>query len=83
MEALPLVGLIEIGQRGCVQRPVVTMWRTRHPDFPQPVAVQAVGPVFWGPEIDAWLERTGRAHPPEQQWTRKQVTGKHGYGGPK
>jgi hypothetical protein len=82
MEALPLVGLIEIGQRGCVQRPVVSMWRTRHADFPAPVAELAIGPVFWAPDIDAWLTRTGRARPPQQWWTRKQVTGRHRYRGP-
>lgn len=73
---LPLLGLIEIGQRACVQRPVVSTWRRRHADFPVPVADLAVGPVFWGPEVDTWLDRTGRIRPPDQWWTRRQVTGK-------
>lgn len=76
MDPLPLLGQVEIAQRGCVQRPVVNMWRKRHPDFPAPVAELATGPVFWGPEVDAWLERTGRDRPPEQWWTRYQVSGK-------
>ncbi len=57
---LPLVGLIEIAMRAGVRRPVASVWRTRHPDFPQPVADLAVGPVFWWPAVQAWLQQTGR-----------------------
>lgn len=58
----PLVGLIEIAQRAGVQRPVVSTWRTRYADFPAPVKELHVGPVFWWPQVRAWLEATGRRY---------------------
>jgi hypothetical protein len=57
---LPLVGLIEIARRAGVRRPVVTEWRTRHANFPQPVANLQIGPVFWWPDVMGWLRATGR-----------------------
>lgn len=68
---LPLVGLIEVAQHAGVRRNTVTSWRQRYPDFPEPVAELAVGPVFWWPEVKDWLVRTGRAH--EAGWTRGQT----------
>lgn len=68
---LPLVGLIEIAQRAGVQRPVVSMWRTRHVDFPRPVKELHVGPVFWWPEVQSWLKQTGRSW--DADWTVEQV----------
>ena len=58
---LPLVGLIEIARRAGVRRPVVSDWRRRHADFPQPVVELAVGPVFWWPDVERWLAATGRS----------------------
>lgn len=57
---MPLVGLIEIARRAGVRRPVVTDWRTRHADFPRPVADLEVGPVFWWPDVMSWLRATRR-----------------------
>ncbi len=57
---LPLVGLTEIAQRAGVQKPVVGMWRKRHPEFPVSVADLHTGSVFWWPEVRNWLEATGR-----------------------
>lgn len=71
MEPMPLVGLMEIAQRAGVQRPVVSMWRTRHETFPQPVAELHIGPIFWWPEVKRWLERTGRTT--DAGWTLEQV----------
>jgi hypothetical protein len=70
---MPLVGLIEICMRAAVQRPVVTMWRKRHDDFPTPVAELTVGPVFWWPEVERWLAATGRLMPEAAWWTHEQV----------
>ena len=60
MENLPLVGYLEIAQRAGVQRNVVTMWRSRDLGFPEPVAELRVGPVWWWPDVQDWLESTGR-----------------------
>ena len=57
---MPLVGYIEIAQRAGVHRAVVTVWRRRHEDFPAPVAELKVGPVWWWPDVEKWLTRTGR-----------------------
>lgn len=62
MKPLPLAGLIEIATRAGVRRPVVSMWRTRYQDFPAPVSELAVGPVFWWPDVAAWLQATGRRY---------------------
>lgn len=59
-EKLPLVGLTEIAQRAGVQRPVVTTWRRRYPDFPESAADLHTGPVFWWPSVRDWLTATGR-----------------------
>lgn len=57
---LPLVGMIEIARSAGVQRPVVSVWRSRHSDFPEPVAELEVGPIFWWPDVERWLLDTGR-----------------------
>lgn len=68
-EPLPLVGLIEIAMRAGVKRPVVSTWRTRYDDFPAPVAVLAVGPIFWWHDVERWLIDTGRN--PQADWPRQ------------
>ena len=66
-----LVGLTEIAQRAGVQKPVVSMWRTRYETFPRPAALLATGPVwFWEP-VKEWLETTGRQT--DAGWTRAEV----------
>ena len=71
MRPMPLVGMMEIAMRAGVQRPVVSMWRTRHPDFPTPVAELSAGNVFWWPEVRDWLIKSGRDH--DAGWTYEQV----------
>lgn len=71
MEQLPLVGLIEIAQRAGVKRPVVTMWRKRHADFPVPVADLHIGPIFWWPLVEVWLRASGRQS--DADWSIEQV----------
>lgn len=77
-EPSDLVGLVEIAQRAGVQRPVVSTWRKRHPEFPAPVAELHIGPVFWWPTIKEWLQQTGRRW--DADWTLEQVlVSKTGY----
>jgi hypothetical protein len=68
---LPLVGLTEIAQRAGVRKQAVAMWRTRHPDFPRPVAELHTGAVWWWPHVRSWLRRTGRNW--DERWTVEQV----------
>lgn len=67
----PLVGLTEIAQAAGVQKPVVAVWRTRHEDFPAPVAELHTGAVWWWPDVASWLRRTGRST--DAGWTVAQV----------
>ena len=56
-----LVGAAEIAKRlGSTRRQLVTDWRRRHPDFPQPVAQLEMGNVWAWPDVEAWAKRTGR-----------------------
>ncbi|MGV8847009.1 hypothetical protein [Tessaracoccus sp.] len=71
MEKMPLVGLSEIAQAAGVQKSVVAMWRIRHQTFPEPVADLRTGAVFWWPEVERWLLRTGR--PTAQGWSLEQI----------
>lgn len=73
---MPLVGLTEIAQRAGVQKPAVAMWRTRHPDFPRPVAELHAGAVWWWPQVRSWLRRTGRNW--DESWTPQQVNSSSG-----
>ncbi len=60
-QPLPLAGYLEIAAAARVERSVVTIWRGRHESFPDPVAVLKVGPVWWWPDVQEWLRRTGRS----------------------
>jgi hypothetical protein len=71
MEKLPLVGLTEIAQRAGVQKNAVSSWRTRHKDFPAPVAELASGAVWLWPDVEEWLIATGRRH--DANLTRAEV----------
>ena len=39
---------------------MVRQWRHRPTDFPAPLAVLAIGPVWDWAEVEAWARRTGR-----------------------
>lgn len=71
MDKLPLVGFIEICMHAGVRRPVPNSWIARYEDFPAPVADLIVGKIFWWPEVEQWLRRTGRRT--DADWTREQV----------
>ncbi|WP_438491822.1 hypothetical protein [Streptomyces asiaticus] len=59
------IGYAEIATLAEVQRPVVTTWGRRHPDFPQPVAYEGGRPLFDGGAVVDWLLATdhGNADP--------------------
>lgn len=50
-----LVGINEIADMAKVSRQAVANWRARSPDFPNPVAELASGPVFRRWAVRAWL----------------------------
>jgi len=55
-----LISMREIAELAGVQRPVVTMWRHRHPDFPGLSGGDDLGPLFDPGQVADWLVRTGR-----------------------
>lgn len=59
-EAL-LMSMTEIAELADVQRPVVSTWRRRHPDFPQPATEERGQQLFDAARIVDWLVETGRA----------------------
>jgi chromosome partitioning protein len=52
-----LVGLYEVAQMAGVTTQAVGNWRTRYPDFPEPVARLRMGPVFDARAIRRWLAK--------------------------
>lgn len=57
----PLMSMRDVAELADVRRPVITMWRRRHADFPGPVAGSATRPLFDPRSIANWLISTGRA----------------------
>lgn len=57
---MALVGVAEIAERAGVQPSTVHAWRTRHDDFPDPIASLKAGPVWRWASIERWL----RVRPP-------------------
>lgn len=62
------LGLADVAALARVQRPVVSMWRTRSAgtdlQFPTPVEVRDGQEWFDGSQVVAWLEGTGRGNNP-------------------
>ena len=59
-----LVGASEIAKRlGLSSAQAVHNWRTRHADFPGPVATLDMGLVWSWPDVEEWARRTGRLPP--------------------
>jgi hypothetical protein len=52
--------MAEIAALARVKRPVVTTWRRRYPDFPQPAGGGAMTPLFDSGQVAEWLIGTGR-----------------------
>ena len=58
-----IVGITEIADRAGTSPGTVRAWRTRHRDFPEPVAALSMGPVFDWKKVSVWLAKprpTGR-----------------------
>ena len=55
-DGFALLGVTEVAARLGVKPNTVTVWRRRHPSFPEPLVVLAAGPVWWAPDVDAWAE---------------------------
>ncbi|MBA9002815.1 hypothetical protein [Thermomonospora cellulosilytica] len=68
LDGVYLMSGAEIAELARVQRPVVSTWRRRHPDFPRPVAEERGQLLFDGTQIVEWLVATGRAE-------RKEIEG--------
>ena len=63
-----VVGLAEIADRLGVSKRTATRYTAR-PDFPQPAARLAMGPIWWTREIEDWI-RLGpvrRGRPPKKR----------------
>ena len=55
-----VVGVAEIAAHAGVKPDTVQQWRIRNLGFPPPERVLAMGPVWFLPVVEAWLEATGR-----------------------
>ena len=55
-----VVGVAEIAVHAGVKPDTVQQWRIRNLGFPAPLRVLAMGPVWFLPVVEAWLEQTGR-----------------------
>jgi hypothetical protein len=61
VDVAELVGALEIAQRmGSKRRQLVTDWRRRHHDFPEPIARLSAGDVWAWSDIEKWAKRSGR-----------------------
>jgi predicted DNA-binding transcriptional regulator AlpA len=54
-----LLGVTEIAARLGVKPNTVSIWRYRHPTFPQPLTNLSMGPVWWTGDVDKWVENRG------------------------
>jgi hypothetical protein len=60
------VGLVEIAERLGLRRQTISVWRTRHPDFPHPRwRVSGLPAWDWRRDVLPWLIATGRPTEPE------------------
>ncbi|MBO0803822.1 MAG: N-6 DNA methylase [Nocardiopsaceae bacterium] len=60
-----LMSMPEIAELARVRRPVVSNWRRRHGDFPEPAGGTAARPLFDPRRVAEWLIATGR-HPHDE-----------------
>lgn len=56
---MSLVGLAEIAELLGVTKQVIANWRSRKPDFPQPVVTLKSGPVWEFESIESWAAKEG------------------------
>lgn len=50
-----LVGVHEIAAQANVKVNTVHVWRQRHKDFPAPIVVLAMGPVWVWEDVETWM----------------------------
>ena len=56
-----LVGTAEVAERlGLAQYQTVHLWRTRYPDFPEPVVTLKQALVWVWSDVELWARTTGR-----------------------
>jgi hypothetical protein len=55
-----VVGISDIANEAGVSRACVCNWAKRWPDFPAPVRVLAMGPIYSNAAVQAWRERHGK-----------------------
>jgi len=56
-----LVGAQEIAKRLGLKNPhTVHVWRTRHPDFPEPIALLKIAMIWDWKDIAEWAKKSGR-----------------------
>lgn len=60
VDSSDLVGVAEIAERLDRNVRSVHSWRSRYPDFPEPVAELTMGLVWSWPEVARWARSTGR-----------------------
>lgn len=63
---MELVGLDEIADLAGVSTPVVTTWWHQIADFPPPVKILKVGPVFDGASVRAWIVSRSETREPDR-----------------
>lgn len=59
------MSLADVARLAQVERPVASMWRRRHIDFPPPVGEQSGHPVFDAERVGRWLRDTQHGNNPE------------------
>jgi hypothetical protein len=62
-----IVGVPEIAERAGTTPGTVRTWRSRHADFPEPIATLAAGPVWAWSDVARWIavpRRPGRPAKP-------------------
>lgn len=52
-----MVGAADIADRLGVEHVTVLAWRTRYPDFPEPLAKIGAAWVWAWPDVQAWADR--------------------------
>ena len=56
-----LVGAHEIAKRLGLENPhTIHVWRTRHKDFPKPIATLRTALIWDWHEVEAWAKKTSR-----------------------
>jgi hypothetical protein len=55
-----LVGRAEIAERAGIKLQTVDTWRRRYPTFPAPMGLISGTPIWYWPDVRAWIDGTPR-----------------------